>query len=661
MKLNINNRYTLFTIALTCLNFISCNDFLDRGPLSDVSPDKYFTAESDLATFSINLYAFRTPEGWTTITGDDNNTDNQAAVVPDNRFSPGDLRVAQKGKDDDWEFTKIYKSNYFLEAVLPKWRNKEISGDNSNIDHYVGEVYFLRAYAYFEKLKKYGDFPIVRNILPDDKDLLTAESKRMPRNEVTRFIISDLDSAAMLMKDIAPNGKNRLSKNAANLFKSRVALFEASWLKNFKNTPFVPAATNWPGKEKDYNASYQYPAGSIEDEINYFLDIAIESSNKVAENVSLTENSKNVDELDKQITNPYYMMFCDKSLEKYSEVLFWRDYDRALSAHVTTRALSLGSCNSGYTKGLVDAFVMENGLPIYAQNSGYKGDKDFNSFRENRDWRLRLFTKVKGDFVNPTIGDFVYPKILSITEEKDVTGYSIRKYCDHNYYVGSDVDTGWPIFIASEAYLNYMEAYYLRYGQIGGNMDKYWKAIRTRAGIDPDYAKTIAATDMNREAKGDWGAYTAGKLIDPTMYNIRRERRCEMIAQGMRFDDLCRWRSMDQMTTTPYIIEGFNLWDENYKTYVDDKGKSLLASEGAKANVSSASQSTYLRPYQVVKDNNRFFDGYRWHPAHYLSAIPTDNFLITSESSGDLNTSPIYQNPGWPKEAQKGPETVSGL
>lgn len=664
MKQKVNSGYKLLIMALACLNFISCNDYLDRDPLSKVSPDKYFTAETDLATYSINLYSFRTPEGWTMVTGDDNNTDNQAAVVPDNRFSPGDLRVLQKSgsnEDDDWKFNKIYKCNYFLNAVLPRWKNGEITGDESNINHYVGEVYFLRAYAYFEKLKKYGDFPIVRDILPDDKEILTAESKRMPRNEVARFIISDLDSAAMLMKNVAPNGKNRLSQNVAYLLKSRVALFEASWLKNFKDTPFVPTSTGWPGKDKDYNASYQYPSGSIENEVNYFLDIALESADKVAGSISLTENTKNVEELDKQITNPYYMMFCDKSLEKYEEVLLWRDYDPVLSSHVTTRWLTYGSCNSGYTKGLVDAFVMENGLPVYAQESGYKGDNDFVSFREGRDWRLRLFCKIKGDLLNSTTGDFPYPKILSISEEKDVTGYSIRKYCDHNYYAGADVDTGWPIFLASEAYLNYIEAYYLRYGQIGGNMDTYWKAIRLRAGIDSDYTKTIAATDMNMEAKGDWGAYTAGQLIDPTMYNIRRERRCELIAQGMRYDDLRRWRSMDQMIKTPYIVEGFNLWAGNYKNYVDENGQSLLVSEGSKANVSPATQSTYLRPYQITKDNNRFYDGYKWHPAHYLSAIPMDNFIITSDNSGDLNTSPIYQNPGWPKEAQMGPETVSGF
>mgnify|MGYP002224116724 FL=1 len=35
-------------------------------------------------------------------------------------------------------------------------------------------------------------------------------------------------------------------------------------------------------------------------------------------------------------------------------------------------------------------------------------------------------------------------------------------------------------------------------------------------------------------------------MIDKTLYNIRRERRCEFIAEGMRKDDLLRWRSLDK-------------------------------------------------------------------------------------------------------------------
>lgn len=53
------------------------------------------------------------------------------------------------------------------------------------------------------------------------------------------------------MQNIAPSGgKNRLSKDCAILLKSRVALYEGSWLKNFKGTAFVPNGPGWPEQIK---------------------------------------------------------------------------------------------------------------------------------------------------------------------------------------------------------------------------------------------------------------------------------------------------------------------------------------------------------------------------------------------------------------------------
>ena len=52
------------------------------------------------------------------------------------------------------------------------------------------------------------------------------------------------------------NGKNRLTKNVALLFKSRVALFEATWLKYHKGTDRVPGGPGWPGAQQEYNAGF---------------------------------------------------------------------------------------------------------------------------------------------------------------------------------------------------------------------------------------------------------------------------------------------------------------------------------------------------------------------------------------------------------------------
>ena len=93
---------------------------------------------------------------------------------------------------------------------------------------------------------------------------------------------------------------------------------------------------------------------------------------------------------------------------------------------------------------------------------------------------------------------------------------------------------------------NYIEAYYELNGNLGGNCDKYWKALRARAGMSTDYQKTINNTDISKE-KQDWGSYSAGQQINTTLYNIRRERRVELVSEGFRMADLKRWRALDQV------------------------------------------------------------------------------------------------------------------
>ena len=67
-----------------------------------------------------------------------------------------------------------------------------------------------------------------------------------------------------------------------------------------------------------------------------------------------------------------------------------------------------------------------------------------------------------------------------------------------------------------------MEASYLLNGTLDATAREYWTVLRQRAGISTDFDKTIAATDMSKEAENDWGAYTGGSVIsDKTLYNIR--------------------------------------------------------------------------------------------------------------------------------------------
>jgi hypothetical protein len=650
----------IFLLCLFPVCFTGCNDFLDQEPLSQLSPEQYLSTEENIAAYTIdlyNLFPVHTETSWGRWQ-DDNNTDNMAYVSPSDIFAPGNWRVGQTG--GSYYFAEIRRCNYFLDFVLPLYEKGAITGIQQNIRHYIGETYFFRAWCYFVRLKVLGDFPIVTHELQDNLEALIAESKRAPRNEVVRFILSDLDKALEYMLDNPPvGGKNKVGKDCVHLFKSRVALYEGTWLKYFKGTAFVPNGPEWPGKNKDYNSNYEYPLGGIDQEIEYFLTQAMNESKIVADKYALVNNTGIFQNSAAAAANPYFNMFGDTDMNAYAEVLLWKQYKQA--AGVTNSVVEFAAASNqgwGVTKSMLDAFVMLDGKPIYAAGAAYQGDADLKKITIDRDSRAEIFFKKPGDRnLHSTSGPESYeiepyPNIIHSTASmKYTTGLTIRKGLnfDGAYSVRNRSEVGCIVFRAVEAYLNYMEACYEKNGALDSDAQKYWKAIRDRSKVG-DYSVTIANTNMAKEAETDWGAYSAGHLVDATLFNIRRERRCELMAEGFRPADIRRWRAMDQMTTTPYHVLGMNLWDAmatNADFLTHNPGG---LTEGG--NVSPQSFSKYLAPFHILS-NNRAYNGYTWAMAHYLDPIAIQHFLITGGS--DLSASPLYQNPGWPLEANAGP------
>lgn len=653
---------------IACIAFtVSCDDFLEIAPPSSVSPDNYLWSESQLAAYTVRYYAqydqyssgnggnsgmlaSHWGSGGESFFFDDLSTDNAVSRGTNNRFKPGLWRTGTTG--GDWNFSNIYALNYFLQTVVPRFEEGQITGNETMVKHYIGEGYFLRAHEYFYRLRRLGDFPIVTETLPDNREALVEASKRQPRNEVARFILEDLDKAIELLNNSGT--KTRINKNAALLLKARVALFEGSWEKYHAGTALVPKGPGWPGDE-----GYQLPGGSLEGEIEFFLTQAMDAADQIASSISLVDNNKVIRESAAEAVNPYYDMFASANPKNYDEVLMFRSYTDGLGTHYYNHYIYHGA-QKGYTHQMEQSMLMDNGLPVYATGSGYAGDDFIEDTKISRDWRWQLFVKAPNEvkaFINTTVPEtFPNAPVVYSTDGKTSTstGYMLGKGFSHDYnnqVLGKDI-TAAVIFRAAEAYLIYLEASYLKNGNIDTKADAYWRAIRTRAGIDPDYSKTIAATDMNMEAENDWGAYSKGVLVDPTLYNIRRERRSELIGEGQRYNDLLRWRAMDQLNG--FQIEGCKIWGPLKDRY--DEGL-LLADQAdpTKNTMSSPSLSDYIRPYQIVQTNNNFYNGLYFCEAHYLEPIALEHFLDTSVDGDDTSTSPIYQNPGWPVESGAAP------
>lgn len=645
----------IFILTATVLALASC-DFLDREPIDFGSEVSYFK-NADQLKLSVNQFYEFLPMNasfWGGLYSTDCTSDNQVSTTIENLFYKGNKRtVKQEDASCEWKFSNLREINFFINKV-DKVRGS-IDGDPALIDHYIGEAHWFRAYDHFRLLRNFGDSPILTEMQVDDKNALAISNKRYPRNEVARFIIKELETAAEMMMDNAPES-GRLCKDAAYALLSRVALYEATWEKYHANTCFVPGNSKWPGAAlwKDF----KFEAGSAEAEINFFLDKAIDASQRVASHRTLNSD--------------YRAMFNNTgTFSNNDEVIVARYYLNGVISHSASALLKNGG-GCGVTRAAVNTFLMANGKPIYSPTSGYEGDTTAFAEMMHRDMRLRLSVRGAGWYVpkdsegNPklnaknepdstniydmyvvnasTTPTKVYkPYIYNGGREKATTGYELQKWlsADENQQIQYKCTTAVPVIRAAECYLNYIEAYYERYGNLGGNCDSYWKALRSRAGVDTDYMATITATDLAQE--NDLGVYSHGKQVDKTLYNIRRERRCELLAEGLRLDDLKRWRSLDNMVN--YHPEGYNLWELMYKMYSSSQLDGKVVTSAAKSG-----QGKYIRPL-LVSETTPVPNGYTFPKQHYLEPIPIAEFLLCISPEGVTPTangnSMLYQNPGW--------------
>lgn len=618
------NYIILSIIAVLCQ---SCNNFLEREPIDFGNENSFFQSAKELKYFVNGLYGIlpKNNDIWGGLYTEDVVSDNQCASSAQNLFYEGDKKTVQVGQSG-WNFSSIRSLNFFIHKVNGKIQNGEFREDDPEINHYLGEAHFLRAHDYYRLLRSYGDVPVFTEVLPDDQSVLSEKSRRTPRNEVARFILSELDKAALLLLAEAPE-QGRISRDAAYALKSRVALYEATWERYHAGTCFVPGNDKWPGAR--VWKQFAFVSGSAEEEVNFFLDQAIAASKAVAESRPL-------------LCQDYQSMF-NSADALDEEVILARYYQKGILSHSCSAFLrSGGGCN--LTRAAVNTFLMENGLPIYADQSGYRGDTVSYYEFMGRDPRLtgsvraagRLISTslIDGEYVNDTIY-YYRPYIYNSGQEKATTGYELCKWLspEPEQQKQYDCTTAVPILRAGECYLNYIEAYYERYGELDELAILYWKALRRRAGVSEDIEKTIAATDVNRE--NDLGVYSHGKTVSATLYSIRRERRCELIAEGLRLDDLKRWRSLDNMVE--YQPEGINLWDRMYEMY--------SSAQRDESIVSQSHVSKYIRPLQI-SSTSVAYEGYTFPKPHYLEPVPISEFLLVGGSSAGI----LHQNPGWPEK-----------
>lgn len=121
-----------------------------------------------------------------------------------------------------WPYNHIRQINVFIEK-LPQ--SKSLTTEYVSVR--VAEARFLRAFAYFEMVKRYGGVPIVTKALPIDASESELFVARNSEKEVYDFIGAEMDAIANILPEEA-DLDGRVNKWVALSLKSRAMLYAAS-------------------------------------------------------------------------------------------------------------------------------------------------------------------------------------------------------------------------------------------------------------------------------------------------------------------------------------------------------------------------------------------------------------------------------------------------
>lgn len=547
---------------MLCCSVISCSkDFLSRGSKIVFSDENFWTSESNVKSYCWEFYNLFTGYGTGT------NGDFYFTTFTDDQAARSmDLfPTTAPASNSHWDYTYIRKANLLLQRV-PQMANLPLEAAG----HYLGVARFFRAFEYANLVRHFGDVPYINEYL-DQSDVEAIYAPRTPRTVVVDSIVADLQYAAANVRTKARSktlgDANLLSREVVWAYLSRVALYEGSYAK--------------------------YVLGDAA-RCDSLLQVAMEAAEEVIGSGEFT------------LTPVYKDLYSSMDLSNNPEVLLYKSYVSGVLTHSVIGYTNSSTMMSGLTRDAVDSYLCSDGLPV-SLSPMYAGDKTIAQTLSNRD--LRLVQSVGDELAY--IGN---PNGKGFTSS---TGYVITKF--NNASLGaSEVlapnnPTDAPVFWLAEVLLNYAEAA----AELGvltqQDLDISINLLRARGGIAPLQLASVPDDPLRDQD------------VSPLIWEIRRERRCELIMEGFREWDIRRWGKLEYLNPSvkPSIFQG---------AYIG----SAQAGEEELSQGLSVSPHGYILPYGA--NAGRPVEV----PKNYLDAIPTGQLTLYNLKGVDFP-----QNPGW--------------
>lgn len=425
------------------------------------------------------------------------------------------------GAMDYWPYANMRDANYLLENIV-----NSSSLSQSFINEKVAETRFLRAYMYFEMVRRWGGVPLVTKVLAKDAPDEDMYPARNTEKEVYDFIYSELNDIASVFSEDKRGAAGRVDRYTVLALQSRAMLYAASIAQN--GNVYLDGVVGIPSGEA---AGYYQKSFDASQTI---IDAGV---------FSLYNKSSDKEE-------NYRQLFLD---EGNDEVIFAEVFEAIINAHsfdiLATPQGYDASWNANFPVfyDFVELFEFEDGSPAIPRSELNAGNTwNIDEFFGKRDPRFRASvfypeSEYRGATVyfhtSTTYTEGGTEKtsnsasaVVTADNGKSVQGAAHarnirstamlrRKWLSpDNTPIREESGQDYYIFRYGEILLNHAEAaFYL--GNDGEALSSI-NAIRTRAGMP---VRTSLTED-----------------------NIRVERQVELCFENHRYWDLKRWRIAEE-------------------------------------------------------------------------------------------------------------------
>lgn len=527
------------------LVFSGCND-MDNEPSGTYGEDEFW-ASVDKAQYLLNMI-YNQHYSAAMMWSDETLSDNLMRTR-----DYGDERVIRNGNAESttsifastWKelYGGIKTANMFLANI------DRLKADPEQINGMKAQARYLRAWMYLRLTEFYGNVPYFTHELSAD------ESKRVTRTphvQIMRALHTELDSIMPHLPrrdDLTDDQRGQITRGAAVTLQARAYLYDGDWAKAERYCDMLIS------QQEQYGHYSLFP--------NYAA--------------LFTQDAEYNEEI---------IADCEYA----PKVRVWGDMFNMAPLSVGARLNEIAP-----TQSLVDAFLMLDGQTA-EQSPLYDASKPY----ANRDPRLTATvvydgyrwsdnvddgTKDKVIYINPDALDKT-DAFAGLNKNQTPTGYYVRKYYDakHEHHMQSSIN------IITMRYADVLLMYAESMNEQGKMSREVWnktiRAIRERAGFDDEQALAYPS-DLSQAQM---------RLL------IRRERRCELALEGLRWFDIKRWRIGKE------CLDGYVLGARFLNNYTENIRLDLYIFDNARDYLWSVPQTQMdINPH--LKPNNPGYSG----------------------------------------------------